>query len=171
MKMEAVICVIITGVFTLTGTIISTKALHRKSEEKFAVEWAMIKRDMDEVKGEVKEVKSQISDLTDTEKVCDNLSLVVKDIKDNIEEVNANLNQLKAESSQNDAILKTATMCMIRHVINQSHKAFMKAGCIDEKSKESLLALGNVYLKDLKGNSFVKSEINDIEKLPIKWEG
>lgn len=165
--MEAVICVIITGAFTLAGTVISTRALHRKSEQNFAIEWELIKRDMNEVKDEVKEVKSQIADLTDTQKVCDNLSLVVKQIKEDIEIVNANLNQLKAESVQSDALLKQATMCIIRHVINQSHKAFMEQGYIDDKSKETIMSLGNVY-KDLGGNSFVKSEVLDIAKLPTK---
>ena len=165
--MEAVICVIITGAFTLAGTVISTRALHRKSEEKFAVEWAMIKRDMDEVKNEVKEVKSQIGDLTDTEKVCDNLSLVVKEIKADLEEVNANVNQLKAESVENDNKLKKATMCMIRHIINQSYKTFMEIGSIDANSKQSIMALGEVYIDGFHGNSFVESELHEIEKLPI----
>lgn len=168
--MEAVICVIITGVFTLAGTVISTRALHKKSEEKFAIEWAMIKRDIEEMKGEVKAVKSQVADLTDTEKVCDNLSLVVKEIKANLEEVNANVNQLKAESVENDNRLRQATMCMIRHIINQSYKVFMAAGKIDANSKQSIMALGEVYIDDFHGNSFVESELREIESLPISRE-
>ena len=169
--MEAVICVIITGAFTLAGTIISTRALHRKSEQNFAIEWEFIKHDMNEVKEEVKKVNERVDKLTKTEQVCANLGGSVKGIQDNLEEVNAKLGQLKAESSGNDEVLKHAIMCMIRHIINASHKTFMKAGFIDENSKASIMALGEVYINDLHGNSFVESELHDIEELPIKWEG
>lgn len=168
--MEAVICVIITGAFTLAGTIISTRALHKKSEQNFAIEWALIKRDMNEVKEEVRKVNARVDKLTKTEQVCGNLTGAVQEIKENLEVVNASIGQLKAESATNDEVLKHAVMCMIRHIINASHKTFMKVGFIDENSKASIMALGEVYVNDLHGNSFVESELHDIEKLPIKRE-
>ena len=137
--METIVCVIITGLFSVGVAIINTRALHKQSEEKAAIEWAMIKRDMGEVKGELKDVKIRIHELTDTEQCCANLALTVKEIKENLDEVSANVQQLKAESIQADDQISKATMLQIRHTINQSHRTFMRLGFIDDNSKQSLL--------------------------------
>ena len=168
--MEAIVCAIVAGVFSIVGTAISTRALHKKKAEEDAVEWAMIKRDIEEVKTEVKEIKVRVAELTDTEQCCANLSLTVTQIKNNLDEVNANVQQLKAESIQADDQIRKATMMMIRHTINQSHRTFKRLGFIDDNSKQSLLDLGEIYLNDFGGNSFVESELDDIKKMQPQWE-
>lgn len=168
--METIVCVIITGLFSVGVAIINTRALHKQSEEKAAIEWAMIKRDMKDVKDELQDVKSRVSELTDTEQCCANLSATVKEIKNNLDEVSANVQQLKAESIQADDQMRKATMLIIRHTINQSHRTFKRLGFIDDNSKQSLLDLGEVYFNELGGNSFVESEIEDIKRLPPQRE-
>lgn len=169
--METIICAIVAGAFSVIGTAISTRALHKKKAEEDAVEWALIKRDIKDVKDEVKEIKDRVSELTDTEQCCANLSATVKEIKNNLDEVSANVQQLKAESIQADDQMRKATMLIIRHTINQSHRTFKRLGFIDDNSKQSLLDLGEVYFNDLGGNSFVESELEDIKRLPQQREG
>lgn len=168
--METIICVVITGLFSVTVAIINARVMHRQSEEKAAIEWAMIKRDISEFKDELVDVKNRVHELTDTENCCANLSLTVTEIKNNLDEVSANVQQLKAESIQADDQLKKATMLLIRHTINQSHRTFKRLGFIDDNSKQSLLDLSEVYINEFNGNSFVASEIEDIKKLPPQRE-
>ena len=168
--METIICVIITGLFSVGVAIINTRALHKQSEEKAAIEWAMIKRDMTEVKDGLKTVDTRVGELTDTEQCCANLSVTVKEIKNNLDEFSASVQQLKAESVQADDQMRRAMMLIVRHMINQSHRTFKRLGFIDDNSKQSLLDLGEIYFNELGGNSFVESELEDIKRLPPQRE-
>ena len=131
---------------------------------------AKIKRDIKDVKEEIKDVKDRVGELTDTEQCCANLSVTVKEIKNNLDEFSANVQQLKAESVQADEQMRRAMMLIVRHMINQSHRTFKRLGFIDDNSKQSLLDLGELYFNELGGNSFVESELEDIKRLPPQRE-
>lgn len=89
------------------------------------------------------------------------------EIKENITVMSAALNQLKAESRMADELQIKTNMLMLRHSINEGYRVFKEKGSIDQKSKDSLLALGDVYINDYKGNTFVQDELDYLRTLKV----
>lgn len=89
------------------------------------------------------------------------------EIKENITVMSAALNQLKAESRLADELQIKTNMLMLRHSINEGYRVFKEKGSIDQKSKDSLLALGDVYINDYKGNTFVQDELEYLRTLKV----
>lgn len=145
--------IVMTGVFSTLVAIINSNARSAATEQKFKDTFEVIQKRLDE--------------LSDTDSCCVALKEDVAVIKDNISEMAAAINQLKAESSQADTLMMKTNMLLIRHTINDGYRVFAKAGEIDKKTKDSLLALGDVYLKDYHGNSFVEDELNILRELPM----
>ena len=152
--------IIITGAFSTIGAIINSNARAAVMEQKF--------KDLIEVmQVEQKDIKNRLNELSETDSCCVLLKDDVAQIKENISEMAAAISQLKAESQEADALMIKTNKLMLRHSINEGYRVFNEMGAIDKESKDSLLALGDIYLKEYKGNSFVKDEIEEIRKLPM----
>ena len=131
--MELIVSIIIAVLqasFTLIGVYISTK-----NASKTAVETAVInsnaraaateqkfKDDFEVIKKEQVEMKQQLEELSETDSCCNLLKDDVTQIKENIQTISAALNQLKAESSQSNAVFMKTNMLMLRHTINEGHR-------------------------------------------------
>lgn len=179
--MELIVSIIIAVLqasFTLIGVYISTK-----NASKTAVETAVInsnaraaateqkfKDDFEVIKKEQVEMKKQLDELSETDSCYTSLKDDVAQIKENITVMAASINQLKAESVQADALQMKTNMLMLRHAINEGYRVFKEIGSIDQKSLDSLCALGDIYLdkKSYNGNSFVEEEMNTIRNLPVE---
>lgn len=152
--------IILTGAFSTIGAVINSNANAKVMEQKF--------NDMltafDKEQGEMKQ---RLNELSETDSCCVVLKDDVAQIKENITVMSAALNQLKAESRQADERQIKTNMLMLRHSINEGYLAFKEKGSIDPKSKDSLLALGDVYINDYKGNSFVKDELDYLRTLKV----
>lgn len=116
---------------------------------------------------ELNSVNARLSELKETDSCCTVLKDDVAMIKNNITEMAAAISQLKAESQQADSLMMKTNMLMLRHSINEGYRVFKGMGSIDKESKDSLLALGDIYINDYKGNSFVKDELEILRKLPM----
>lgn len=147
--------IIITGVFSTVVAIINSNAQRARTEQKFEDTFNVI--------------QNRLNELSDTDSCCVILKDDVAQIKENLLEMSAAINQLKAESQQSDALQMKTNMLILRHTINEGYRVFTELGHIDKESKDSLLALADIYLdKDgYKGNSFVEDEVTKLRTLPV----
>ena len=97
----------------------------------------------------------------------DRLVQSVSATNDGLMDISASLQQFKAESIMSDEQLKKGILSMAKDCINSRHKKFLLKGYIDDNSKEALHTVYEVY-KELGGNSFVETEMQDIDRLPVK---
>jgi HAMP domain-containing protein len=90
----------------------------------------------------------------------------VKSLQKGLEEVSQQLEELKEESRESDAVIRRATMNSAKDRINQAHRYFTTLGKIDDTSLQSILAVWESY-KECGGNSFIDREIKEITELPL----
>ena len=152
--------IIITGAFSTIGAIINSNARAEVMEQKFTDMFTAFDKEQGEI-------KQRLNELSETDSCCVLLKDDVAQIQENITVMSAALNQLKAESKQADELQMKTNMLMLRHSINEGYRVFKQVGSIDQKSKDSLLALGDVYVKEYKGNSFVEDELDYIRQLEV----
>lgn len=155
-----IVCIIISSKNATNTAIINSNARAAQTEQKFTDA-------IEQVQKEQVEIKKRLDELSDTDSCCVILKDDVAQIKENITVMSAALNQLKAESKQADELQMKTNMLMLRHSINEGYRVFKQVGSIDQKSKDSLLALGDVYVKEYKGNSFVEDELDYIRQLEV----
>lgn len=165
--MEQIIATVISCVVSAVSAtliaLINSNARQAKTEQKFE-DW------FDAIKKENAQIQKRLNELSETDSCCTVLKDDVSLIKENITVMAASINQLKAESVQADALQMKTNMLMLRHAINEGYRVFKEIGSIDQKSLDSLCALGDIYLdkKSYNGNSFVEEEMNTIRNLPVK---
>lgn len=152
--------IIITGAFSTIGAIINSNARAKVMEQKFTDMFAAFDKEQGEI-------KTRLNELSETDSCCVLLKDDVAQIQENITVMSAALNQLKAESKQADELQIKTNMLMLRYSINEGYRVFKEKGSIDQKSKESLLALGDVYIDDYKGNTFVQDELDYLRTLKV----
>lgn len=152
--------IVLTGIFSTVGAIINSNARAEVMEQKFSDAF-------DAIKKEQSETKERLNELSETDSCCVILKDDVSQIKENISYMSAAINQLKAESQQADALSMKTNLLQIRHIINEGYRVFKSEGCIDKESKDSLLSLGDIYINDYHGNSFVEDELKIIRELPM----
>lgn len=161
--MELIVAIstcVISAVASCLVAIINSNARQARSEQKsLDAQDALYK--------ELNSVNARLAELKETDSCCTMLKDDVAAIKENISEMSAAVSQLKAESQQADAIMMKTNMLMLRHSINEGYRIFKEQGSIDKESKDSLLALGDIYLNEYKGNSFVEDELEILRKLPM----
>lgn len=152
--------IIITGAFSTIGAIINSNARAKVMEQKFTDMFTAFDKEQGEI-------KTRLNELSETDSCCVLLKDDVAQIQENITVMSAALNQLKAESKQADELQIKTNMLMLRYSINEGYRVFKEKGSIDQKSKESLLALGDVYIDDYKGNTFVQDELDYLRTLKV----
>lgn len=152
--------IIITGIFSTVAAIINSNSRAAVTEQKF-------KDEFDSIKAEQADMKKRLNELSETDSCCVVLKDDVALIKENISEMAAAISQLKAESAEADTLIMKTNKLMLRHSINEGYRIFKEQGSIDKESKDSLLALGDIYLSDYKGNSFVEDELKILRDLPM----
>ena len=155
-----VVCMIISSKNATNTAIINSNARAAQTEQKFTDA-------IEQVRKENEEIKERLNQLSETDSCCVILKDDVALIKENLEVMSASLNQLKAESTQADALQMKTNMLQLRHSINEGYRVFKEQGSIDQKSKDSLLALGDVYIKEYNGNSFVEDELDYLRTLKV----
>lgn len=156
------IALINTLITTLAGIVVAYigyKSGKSKVEQQAEFERSVIQQD-------ISNIKERLSELSTTDDSCKMLSKDFDEFREMLTTTSATLNQFKAESDLADEALKETMKAICRDRINQGHRYFMKRGSIDERSKESLLSIGECYIKILNGNTFVESEIKDLNSLP-----
>lgn len=158
-----IVCIIISSKNATNTAIINSNARAAQTEQKFTDA-------IEQVQKEQVEIKKRLNELSETDSCCVLLKDDVAQIKENITVMAASINQLKAESVQADALQMKTNMLMLRHAINEGYRVFKEIGSIDQKSLDSLCALGDIYLdkKSYNGNSFVEEEMNTIRNLPVE---
>lgn len=165
---------IIQGLLTLVGIWLtgknSTNTAIINSNARAAVTEQKFKDEFEALKKENAQIQKRLDTLSETDSCCTVLKDDVAQIKEEITVMAASINQLKAESVQADALQMKTNMLMLRHAINEGYRVFKDIGHIDQKSLDSLCALGDIYLdkKSYNGNSFVEEEMNTIRNLPVK---
>lgn len=152
--------IIITGAFSTIGAIINSNSRAKVMEQKFTDMFTAFDKEQGEI-------KQRLNELSETDSCCVILKDDVAQIQENITVMSAALNQLKAESKQADELQIKTNMLMLRYSINEGYRVFKEKGSIDQKSKESLLALGDVYIDDYKGNTFVQDELDYLRTLKV----
>ena len=155
-----VLSIVVAAIASTTAAIINSNARQAKTEQMLTDNITQLKKDYDDV-------KVRLSELSETDSCCVVLKDDVADIKDNLVTLSAAINQFKAESDMADKAMKETLKSLCRDRINQGHRYFMRRGEIDERSKESILAIGDCYLDILEGNTFVAEEIEDLKKLKV----
>ena len=152
--------IIVTGVFSTVTAIINSNARQARTEQAFKDAQEQMQKNLDSL-------NKRMGELSETDSCCVRLQGDVAEIKESIEVLSATVNQFKAESDLADDATRETLKALCRDRINQGHRYFMKRGEIDERSKESILSIGDCYLEVLKGNSFVEEEIEDIKGLNV----
>jgi hypothetical protein len=161
--MDAVITVlgiVVSAMASCAVAIINSNAQRAKTEQKVEDTFLVIKDTLSSV-------NTRLDNLEETDSCCTILKDDVAQIKEEITIMAASINQLKAESQQADTLQMKTNMLMLRHAINEGYRVFKDLGVIDKKSKDSLLALGDIYIKEYRGNSFVEDELNLLRELPM----
>lgn len=158
-----VLGIVISAMASCAVAIINSNAQRAKTEQKVEDTFAVIKDTLSSV-------NQRLDSLEETDSCCTILKDDVAQIKEEITVMAASINQLKAESQQADALQMKTNMLMLRHAINEGYRVFKDLGHIDQKSLDSLCALGDIYLdkKCYNGNSFVHEEMNTIRSLPVE---
>ena len=174
--MEVVVAVIVAAIGALSNiicnrimaknatdtAIINSNARAAQTEQKF-------KDDFEAIKKEQLEMKSRLVELSETDSCCATLQKDVIALQKSMEELVAMANQLKADFVETDDLQNKTMMLTLRHTINEGYRIFKAQGWIDQNSKQSLLDIGDLYIKDLKGNTFAESELDYIRnEIPVK---
>lgn len=158
-----VLGIVVSALASCAVAIINSNAQRAKTEQRIDDTFAVIKDN-------IASVNERLNELSETDSCCVRLQDDVAQIKEEITIMAASINQLKAESTQADALQMKTNMLMLRHAINEGYRVFNDIGHIDQKSLDSLCALGDIYLdkNGYNGNSFVEAEMESIRKLPIE---
>lgn len=152
--------IIITGAFSTIGAIINSNARAEVMEQKFTDMFTAFDK-------EQSEIKERLNELSETDSCCVLLKDDVAQIKENITDMSAAINQLKAETTQANMVNMKINTMELRHQINEGYRVFKELGYIDQKSKDSLFGLGDVYHNDCHGNSYVQDELDYLRTLKV----
>lgn len=88
------------------------------------------------------------------------------DIREQLGTMAETLSQFKDTSDKFDAKLMNAFKAVARDRISQGHRYFMQKKQITESSKQSMHLIYECY-KNMGGNGYVTTEMNDIDNLPV----
>ena len=154
-----VVGMVITGVFSTVVAIINSNSRQARTEQKFLDAQEQMQKNLDAI-------NKRMGELSETDSCCVRLREDVKDIKANIENLAATLEQFKATSDVFDEKLQNAFMAIASDRISQGHRYFMQRGEITESSKMSLHKIYESY-KAFGGNGYVETEMEDIDTLTV----
>lgn len=154
-----VIGMIVTGVFSTVVAIINSNARQARSEQKSLDAQEQMQKELDSI-------NKRLLELRETDSCCSLLVDDVNDIKGNLKELSATINQFKATSDEFDDQLRKAFQSIARDRISQAHRYFMPRGEITESSKQAIYSIFESY-KELGGNGYVDREIEDLDRLTV----
>lgn len=154
-----VIGMVITGVFSTVVAIINSNARQARTEQKFLDSQEQMQKNLDTI-------NDRLEELSETDSCCVRLQGDVQDIKANIENLAATLEQFKATSDDFDEKFCNAFIALASDRISQGHRYFMARGEITESSKMSLHRIYESY-KSFGGNGYVETEMNDLDELTV----
>ena len=147
--MVAIIVAIIGGIGSLFGIVIKgifdLKNERQKAEENRKTEYTEIMTRLDNIER--------------------NTTESIQKIQANLEQLRADLTELKEESRDNDDKMKKALMNIARTTINKDYKYFINLGRIDDNSYQSIVWVYESY-KELGGNTFIDEEMEKLRNLP-----
>ena len=147
--MVAIIVAIIGGIGSLFGIVIKgifdLKNERQKAEENRKTEYTEIMTRLDNIER--------------------NTTESIQKIQANLEQLRADLIELKEESRDNDDKMKKALMNIARTTINKDYKYFINLGRIDDNSYQSIVWVYESY-KELGGNTFIDEEMEKLRNLP-----